>query len=107
MASPDGAIVSDRSPKRVVVRLKVRDFEGRCSSEYDRAIKAYLEFARRAAIVDEVQRHHAHIEPFQPLELQQTPFHIIIDFEKHSLADGNVQSLPHGIHRVRRSEGSG
>lgn len=106
MASKDPAIIPDRSPKRVVLRLKVSDFEGRSSSEYDDAIKAYLLFAGRPANKDEVQRHYAHIEPFQAPELQQISFHIIIDLEKHSLVDGEFRNLPHEIYRVRRFQDS-
>lgn len=96
----------DRRPKRVVLRLRVGDFEGRSSSEYDDVIKTYLLFAGRPANEDEVQRHYVHIEPFQSPELQQISFHIIIDIEKHSHVNGEFQGLPHEIYRVRRFQGS-
>jgi len=64
MASKDAAIFPDRSPKRVVLRLKVSELERRSSSEYDDAIKAYLLLAGRPANEDEVQRRYFHIEPF-------------------------------------------
>lgn len=49
-----------------------------------------------------MQRHYAHVVPFQAPELKQTSFHIIIDFDKDSLVDGNLRGLPHKIYRVRR-----
>jgi len=106
MASKVTATIPDCNPKRVVLRLRVSDFEGRSSSEYDDAIKSYLLFAGRPASEDEVQRHYAHIEPFQAPELQQTSFHIIIDIEKHSVVDGEFRGLPHEIYRVRRLQGT-
>ncbi|KAH8587965.1 hypothetical protein B0O99DRAFT_601169 [Bisporella sp. PMI_857] len=95
---------SQRSPKRVILRLRVSDFEGRRSSEYTDAIKAYLLFARRPTSEDEVKKHYPHIEPFQSPELQQTSFHIIIDVEKHMVNDGEFRDLPHEIYRIRRNE---
>jgi hypothetical protein len=94
--------IPDRSPKRVVLRLKVSEFEGCTSPDFDHAIKAYLLFAGRPTDRDEMQRHYAHVEPFQAPELKQTSFHIIIDFDKDLLVDGNLRGLPHEIYCVRR-----
>jgi hypothetical protein len=52
-------------PKRVILRLRVNQFEGRDSSEYDEAIKAYLTFAKRPTSELAANKHYAHIEPFQ------------------------------------------
>ncbi|PSS08489.1 hypothetical protein M430DRAFT_22727 [Amorphotheca resinae ATCC 22711] len=88
MASKDAAIFPDRSPKRVVLRLKVSELERRSSSEYDDAIKAYLLLAGRPANEDE------------------SSFYIIIDLEKYSLVDGEFWNLPHEIYHVRRFQDS-
>ncbi|KAL5313250.1 hypothetical protein ACEPPN_018983 [Leptodophora sp. 'Broadleaf-Isolate-01'] len=104
MASDTSATFFDSKAKRVVLRLKVSDFEGRQSSECVDAIKAYLLFAKRPTDEYEAEKHHAHIEPFQSPELRQTSFHIIIDIEKDMLDNGEFQSLPHEIYRIRRNE---
>ncbi|KAF4637757.1 hypothetical protein G7Y89_g309 [Cudoniella acicularis] len=104
MASPILATSSEHNPRRVVLRLKVSDFKGCGSSEYDNAIKAYLLFAGRLTNEHEMNKHYAHIEPFQSPELQQTSFHIIIDIEKYMIDDGEFRNLPHEIYRIRRNE---
>ncbi|KAH6714416.1 hypothetical protein BKA61DRAFT_517633 [Leptodontidium sp. MPI-SDFR-AT-0119] len=104
MASDASATSFDNKAKRVVLRLKVSDFEGRQFSEYVDAIKAYLLFAKRPTHEYDAKKHYAHIEPFQSPELRQTSFHIIIDIEKDMLNNGGFQSLPHEIYRIRRSE---
>lgn len=48
-----------------------------------------------------MQRHYAHVEPFQAPELKQTSFHIIIGFDKDLLVCGNLRGLLHGIYRRR------
>ncbi|KAJ9641103.1 hypothetical protein H2199_005771 [Coniosporium tulheliwenetii] len=92
----------EREPKRVILRLRTNEFEGRDSSEYNDPIKAYLAFAGRSTNELEENKHYAHIEPFQAPELQQTVFHITLDIEKDSLDNPNFQTLPHEIYRVRR-----
>ncbi|KAH7409751.1 hypothetical protein BKA64DRAFT_553531, partial [Cadophora sp. MPI-SDFR-AT-0126] len=71
---------------------KVSVFEGLQSSKYVSAIKAYLLFAKCPSNEYEAEKHHAHIEPFQSHELQQTSFHIIIDIEKDMVENGEFQS---------------
>ncbi|MCJ1381359.1 hypothetical protein MMC17_004469 [Xylographa soralifera] len=94
----------ERQPKRVILRLRVNDFEDCNSSEYNNAIKTYLAYAKRPTSELEENRHYAHIEPFQHYELQQTSFHIILDINKDSLAQPNMQSLPHEVYHIRRNE---
>jgi hypothetical protein len=98
------ATSSNGKPKRVVLRLKVGDFDSRPPSEFDNAIKAYLLYAGHPTNQHEMSKHYAHIEPFQSPELQQTSFHIILDMEKGMVAEGGLQNLPHEIYRVRRTE---
>src|SRR2546423_13950289 len=68
--------------------------EGRDTSEYDDAIKAYLTFAKRPTSELAANKHYAHIEPFQDPEIPQTSFHIILDMEKYMLEGSNLQNLP-------------
>jgi len=98
------AATSDHQPKRVILRLRVRDFEGGNSFEYIDAIKAYLAFAKRPTSELEENKHYVHIEPFQDPELQQTTFHITLDINKDLLDQPNFQDLPHEVYRIRRDE---
>lgn len=94
----------DKIPKRVLLRLRVSDFTGNSSSEYDEAIKAYLAFAQLPITEISGPRLCAHIEPFQNPELQQRSFHITLDMEPHQLSDPEFDKLPHELYRVRRNE---
>jgi len=96
--------VTKPQPKRVILRLRVNQFEGRDTSEYDDAIKAYLTFAKRPTSELATSKHYAHIEPFQDPEIPQTSFHIILDMEKDMREDSNLQNLPHEIYRIRRDD---
>ena len=91
-------------PKRVILRLRVNQCEGRDTSEYDDAIKAYLTFAKRPSSELAANKHYAHIEPFQDPDIPQTSFHIILDMEKDMLEGSNLQNLPHEIYRIRRDD---
>ena len=44
-------------PKRVIPRLRVKEFDGRDPSEYDDAIKAYLAFSKRPTSELEEYKH--------------------------------------------------
>ncbi len=98
------AATSEHQPKRVILRLQVRDFEGRNSFKYIDAIKAYLTFAKRPTSELEENKHYVHIEPFQQPELQQTTFHITLDINKDLLDDPNIQVLRHEVYRIRRDK---
>lgn len=97
-------------PKRVILRLRVSEFEGEGHSweQYVDAINTYLIWAGRPT--DEYQgdyqmrRHFAHVEPFQAPELNQKTFHVILDIEQHSLREADFDQIPHEIYRVRRNE---
>jgi hypothetical protein len=91
-------------PKCVILRLRVNQFEGRGTSEYGDAVKAYLTFAKRPTSELATNKHYTHIEPFQDPEIPQTSFHIILDMEKDMLEDPNLQNLPHEIYRIHRGD---
>jgi hypothetical protein len=55
---------SKSQSKRVILRLRVNQFEGYDTSEYDDAIKAYLAFAKRSTSELATNKYYAHIEPF-------------------------------------------
>jgi hypothetical protein len=81
---------SKSQPKRVIPRLRMNQFEGRDTSGYDDAIKAYLTFAKRPTSELAANKHYAHMEPFQDPEIPQTSFHIILDMEKDMLEGSNL-----------------
>ncbi|KKZ61747.1 hypothetical protein EMCG_03695 [[Emmonsia] crescens] len=91
-----------KGPKRVILRLRVNEFDGRDSTEFDSTIKAYLTSAGRPVDEFHSRIHHSHIEPFQPLEMKQTSFHIVLDIEKDMLRDPDLGEVQHEVHRVRR-----
>ena len=103
----------ENRPKRVILRLRVNEFEGdgRSWEQHIDAIKAYLIWAGRTASEyeggHETRQHFAHVEPFQAPELNQTTFHVVLDMEQHMLNEPDFDTLPHEIYRVRRDkEGS-
>ncbi|EQL34443.1 hypothetical protein BDFG_03788 [Blastomyces dermatitidis ATCC 26199] len=93
-----------KHPKRVILRLRVNEFDGRNPTEFDHAIMAYLASAGRP--VDELTQriHHSHIEPFQPPEMKQRSFHIVLDIEKDMLSDPDFERVEHEVHRVHRAK---
>ncbi|EER45171.1 conserved hypothetical protein [Histoplasma capsulatum H143] len=93
-----------KHPKRVILRLRVNEFDGRNPTEFDRAIMAYLASAGRS--VDELTQkiHHSHIEPLQPPEMKQRSFHIVLDIEKDMLSDPDLERVEHEVHRVHRAK---
>jgi len=92
---------ASKQPKRVILRLRVNEFDGPDSFKFNDAIKTYLAFAERPLEELELNIHFAHIEPFQDPELQQTSFHITLDIEKNMLHNPNVKDLPHEVYRIR------
>lgn len=102
-------ICPEKAPKRVILRLRVNDFEGegRSWEQYIDAIKAYLIWAGRPTNEYEgdyqTRRHFAHVEPFQDPEVGQTTFHVVLDIEQHTIKAANFNLLPHEVYRVRRS----
>jgi hypothetical protein len=103
-------ICSEHQPKRVILRLRVNEFDGEDHGweEYVDAIKAYLTWAGRPTSEYEGEygkrKHFAHVEPFQAPELKQTTFHVILDMEQHLLSKPNFDTLLHEIYRVRRDK---
>ena len=101
---------SEPYPKRVILRLRVDEFEGegRSWEQHVDAINAYLTWAGRSTSeyegAYETRKHFAHVEPFQAPELKQTSFHVILDMEQRSLDRPNFDNLPHEIYRVRRDD---
>jgi hypothetical protein len=116
MATTTGSSVSialtdtKNAPKRVILRLRVNEFEGdgRSWEQHVDAIKAYLVWAGHSASEYEgdfdKRKHFAHVEPFQALEVKQTTFHVILDMEQHLLKSPNLDDVPHEIYRVRRGK---
>jgi hypothetical protein len=51
-------------PKRVILRLRVNQFEGRDTSKYNNAIKVYLAFAKRPISELVINKYYAYIKPF-------------------------------------------
>lgn len=96
--------------KRVILRLRVSDFEGKGRSweQYEDAIKAYLVWDGRSTSEYEgdhqTRRHFAHVEPFQAPEVNQKTFHVVLDIEQRMLQDADFEQLPHEVYRVRRKE---
>lgn len=99
------ATTSD-SLRRVVLRLRVNEFENECLSAFNAVVIAYLGFAGRATTDEELNRHYVHIEPFQDPELHQTSFHMILDIEKYAADNPDFKHLQHEIYRIRREDGS-
>jgi hypothetical protein len=101
---------SENRPKRVILRLRVNEFEGegRSWEQYVDAILAYLAWAGRTRSEYEgsyeTRKHFAHVEPFQDPELRQTTFHVVLDMEQYMVIDPNFDTLPHEIYRVRRDK---
>ncbi|KAL2754384.1 hypothetical protein ACRALDRAFT_1070188 [Sodiomyces alcalophilus JCM 7366] len=104
-ATASGAVEGAPSPKRVILRLNVDDFEGN-PSEYNDAILAYLESVGRSEAELLENRHYAHIEPFQDfLTIRGTMpkrFHITLDMEEEMTRNPDFNTLPHELYRVRR-----
>lgn len=99
----------EHPPKRVILRLRVNEFEGdgRSWEQHLDAIRAYLSWAGRPTSEYEgpyqTRKHFAHVEPFQDPEIKQTTFHVILDMEQYMLKDPNLTSVLHEIYRVRRN----
>jgi hypothetical protein len=99
----------EHPPKRVILRLRVNEFEGegRSWQEYVDAIRAYLTWAGRSTSEYEgpyqTRKHFAHVEPFQEPEIKQTRFHVVLDMEQDMLKSPNLATVPHEIYRVRRN----
>jgi hypothetical protein len=53
----------------VILRLRVNQFKGRDTFEYDDVIKAYLTFTKRPISELIVNKHYAYIKPFQDLKI--------------------------------------
>lgn len=89
-----------QEPKRVILRLRVADFEKESASEFVNAIQAYLNFAG----YNEDVQYYSHIEPFQSPEIRQLSFHIILDIHKDKIQTVDFNLLPHEVYRVRRKQ---
>ena len=105
-------VCSENTPKRVIIRLRVNEFEGegRSWEQHIDAIQAYLAWAGRpTSEYDEEpygakRKHFAHVEPFQDPELRQTTFHVVLDMEQDMLNEPDFDTVPHEIYRIRRDE---
>jgi hypothetical protein len=99
----------EHPPKRVILRLRVNEFEGegRSWQQYPDAIRAYLTWAGRPTSEYEgpyqTRKHFAHVEPFQDPEIKQTRFHVVLDMEQYMLDNPDPATVTHEIYRVRRN----
>lgn len=89
-------------PRRVILRLRVDDFDGQDALSPTEAISEYMVFAGRSSTELQEKRNYAHIEPFQSPELRKTSFHIMLDMEKDLVDNPDLTRLPHEMYRVRR-----
>lgn len=100
----------DKKPKRIILRLRVDEFEGedRSWQQHVDAIRAYLIWAGRPIGEHEgpyeTRKHYAHVEPFQAPELKQKTFHVILDMEQDMLGNPNFDDVHHEVYRVRRDQ---
>jgi hypothetical protein len=94
----------NEQPKRVVLRLRVNEFDGLGPDEFNYAIKAYLKSAGRPVQEIDQNQHFSDIEPFQAPELKQRTFHIVLDIDKDLVNDPDFKTLPHEAYRVRRGK---
>ena len=91
----------EQIPKRVILRLRVQEFEGegRSWDQYVDATETYLIWAGRSPREFDgdyrTGRHFAHVEPFQDPELNQTTFHVVLDIEQHSRREASLEHVPH------------
>ncbi len=96
-------------PKRIILRLRVNDFEekGHSWDDHVDAIQAYFRWA--GLPMSEFEGEHAtkeyfaHVEPFQALEVRQRTFHVILDIQQQPLDEANFDIIPHEVYRVRRN----
>ena len=95
---------SQQQPKRVILRLRVDEFEGEGQSwqQHVDAITAYLAWAGRSPSEYEEGKHFAHVEPFQAPELRQTTFHVVLDIDQHLVIELNLNNILHEVYHVRR-----
>ena len=94
--------------KRVILRLRVNEFEGKGYSWEDHvdAIQAYLRWAglQLSEVEEEsaTKGYFAHVEPFQAPEVNQKTFHVIVDIQQQALDHVDFDDLLHEVYRVRR-----
>lgn len=99
----------EEDPKRVILRLRVNEFEGKGNSweEHLDAIQTYFILAERSTNEYEgdhrIRRQSAHVELFQALELRQTTFHVILDVKQLWISAANFNLLPHEVYQVGRN----
>lgn len=93
--------ITVEQPKRVILRLRVAEFEKYAYSELFNAIKAYLTFAGYSLDKSDEDRYYPHIElPFPAPELRRKGFHMILDMEKDMIESPDLSKLSHEIYHV-------
>ena len=105
--------MSTASSKRVILRLRVHDFDSESHSWNDHidAIQCYFQWAKLSSPSENdhsPKRYFAHVEPFQALELQQRTFHVILDIQPLQPVkneDVDLDIIPHEIYQIRRKPG--
>ncbi|GAD99115.1 conserved hypothetical protein [Paecilomyces variotii No. 5] len=89
--------------KRVILRLRVSDFDNCGPAELDRAIMAYLSSTGHSVNEISQRKYYSHIEPFQPPDMKQKTFHIVLGIEKDMLKDPDFEQIEHEVHRDHRA----
>ncbi|KAJ0423533.1 hypothetical protein BJY00DRAFT_278677 [Aspergillus carlsbadensis] len=102
--APAPAGETERSPKRIILRLRVQDFETSPPTDFNRAMIAYLESAGRSRDELSAGKCRSHIEPFQDPELRQRSFHIVLDRDKDEFDNPDLEAVEHEVYRVRRAK---
>lgn len=96
-------------PKRVILRLRMNEFEEKSHSWKDHVdvIQAYFRWAELSMSEFEsehvTKQYFAHVESFQALEVKQRIFHVILNIQQQSLDKVNFDIIPHEVYRVRRN----
>lgn len=102
------------SQKRVILRLRVSDFDGqgRAWQDYPDAIRTFLVWYGRPASEYGPYwtdwKHYAHVEPFQAADVPQKRFHIMLDMEykaspRYISDDTLPREVPHEVYRIIRN----
>ncbi|KAI5238321.1 hypothetical protein E4T42_09006 [Aureobasidium subglaciale] len=93
-------------PTRIILRLNVKDFDSNGFSwfQYTSAIEEYLKWST-SSIEDwrEKHKHNIFVEQFQPLELEQRRFHVIIDLYSRLHEVHNMDLVHHEIYEIQRN----
>lgn len=95
----------ERQPNRVILRLRVQDFDGKYSwFSYPTAVEKYLSWAGRSVTDYKERKHNVYVEVYGDPEVHQRHFHIIIDLYSLSFDVQDFNEVHHEIFLMRRNE---